>query len=264
MSLTPSKLNRRRFLQRLGLIGAAGLLAPAADAKWLEPHWLKIRRLRIGTDAPVARFAYFTDLHYKGDEAYVRSVVAAINALRPDFVCFGGDLIEDARYLPAALALLAELQAPLYGVPGNHDYWSRADFGLYRAGLARTGGAWLTNDHRDPPGGRVRIIGLACNRPHEGALPLKPDARNVVLMHYPAWVNQLAGQRCDLMLAGHSHGGQVRIPFYGPLVIPFNVGPYDLGRFETESGPLYVNPGIGWFYMNLRFNCRPEVTVFEV
>jgi predicted MPP superfamily phosphohydrolase len=42
------------------------------------------------------------------------------------------------------------------------------------------------------------------------------------------------------------------------------VGPYDLGRFETESGPLYVNPGIGWFYMNLRFNCRPEVTVFEV
>jgi predicted MPP superfamily phosphohydrolase len=83
-------------------------------------------------------------------------------------------------------------------------------------------------------------------------------------MHYPAWVNRFKNQHCDLMLAGHSHGGQFRLPLIGSLVVPYNVDQYDMGLFQTAAGPLYVNPGIGWFYMNVRFNCRPEVTVVEV
>jgi len=70
--------------------------------------------------------------------------------------------------------------------------------------------------------------------------------------------------KLDLILAGHSHGGQVRLPFYGPLILPFGVGAYDLGLFQTSAGPLYVNAGIGYFYANVRFNCRPEITVFEM
>ena len=66
------------------------------------------------------------------------------------------------------------------------------------------------------------------------------------------------------MLAGHSHGGQVRIPFYGSIIVPFFVDEYDLGLFQTNAGPLYVNPGIGWVYLNVRFNCRPEITVIEI
>lgn len=71
-------------------------------------------------------------------------------------------------------------------------------------------------------------------------------------------------QKVDLVLAGHSHGGQVRLPFYGPVFLPFGVEQYDLGLFHTPSGPLYVNPGIGWFPVPIRFNCRPEITLFEV
>ncbi len=82
-------------------------------------------------------------------------------------------------------------------------------------------------------------------------------------MHYPAWVEKFATQKFDLLLAGHSHGGQVRLPFFGPLYVPFGVEQYDLGRFETKAGVLYVNPGIGWFPWPIRFNCRPEITVFE-
>jgi uncharacterized protein len=66
------------------------------------------------------------------------------------------------------------------------------------------------------------------------------------------------------MLAGHSHGGQVRLPGIGPLIVPFQVGRYDLGLFQTKAGPLYVSSGIGWFMWKLRFNCRPEIAVFEV
>ena len=56
----------------------------------------------------------------------------------------------------------------------------------------------------------------------------------------------------------------MRIPFYGALVLPYGVDQYDLGLFQTQAGPLYVNPGIGWYYFDVRFNCRPEITVIEV
>jgi len=68
----------------------------------------------------------------------------------------------------------------------------------------------------------------------------------------------------SLVLAGHSHGGQVRLPFYGPLIVPFGVGRYDLGWFQTAASPLYDNAGIGYFHLNVRFNCRPEITGFDM
>ena len=68
----------------------------------------------------------------------------------------------------------------------------------------------------------------------------------------------------DLVLAGHSHGGQVRLPWLGALVRPQHVGPYEMGWYSTPAGPLYVNPGIGCLGFDVRFNCRPEVAVFEV
>lgn len=72
------------------------------------------------------------------------------------------------------------------------------------------------------------------------------------------------GPRYDVLLAGHSHGGQVRLPLVGALSIPFNVDEYDLGLFQTPNGPLYVNPGIGWFVTRERFRCWPEITVIDI
>jgi len=88
--------------------------------------------------------------------------------------------------------------------------------------------------------------------------------KNVLMIHYPYWVDPVAGLRFDLILAGHSHGGQVRLPLIGAIMVPGGVGQYDMGLFQTPSGPLYVNAGIGYFYVNVRFNCRPEITVFEM
>ena len=84
-------------------------------------------------------------------------------------------------------------------------------------------------------------------------------------MHYPAQVKRLGGQNFDLILAGHSHGGQVRLPFYGALFLPSRVDEYNLGLFPTKAGPLYVNAGIGYIgENNFRFNCRPEITLIEM
>ncbi len=70
-------------------------------------------------------------------------------------------------------------------------------------------------------------------------------------------------KKFDLILAGHSHGGQVRLPVVGGLVIPYDVGKYEKGLYETKAGTLYVNPGIGSYGIPLRILCRPEITVIE-
>ncbi|HVV74361.1 MAG TPA: metallophosphoesterase, partial [Verrucomicrobiae bacterium] len=69
-----------------------------ADAKWLEPKWVKVRRIRLGKNKPRHRFVHFTDLHHKGDRAYLQSVVRQINAASPEFVCFTGDLIAEGKH----------------------------------------------------------------------------------------------------------------------------------------------------------------------
>jgi len=255
------KLSRRRFL--LGALLASPLLA-AADARWLEPEWVKTRRLRLGDAKPRHRFVHFTDLHHKGDRAYLLSIVKRINALSPEFVCFTGDIIEEKKHLPEALEILGGIKSPLYGVPGNHDYWSKAVFGDIAKAFAATGGAWLLDQETVSPDKTFTIIGATCLTFKRTPPTPEPTTRNIFLMHYPAWVQHLQAQKFDVILAGHSHGGQVRLPFYGPLYVPFGVGPYDMGMFHTAAGPLYVNPGLGWFPWPIRFNCRPEITVFEV
>jgi uncharacterized protein len=255
------KINRRKFI-------LTALLAPpfalAGDAKFVEPTWLKVRRVKIGEGKTGCRFAHFSDVHHKGDRTYLQTVVNTINSFTPDFVCFTGDLIEDKKFLPETLEILSGIKSPMFGVPGNHDYWSRADFAPVRKCFTATGGAWLMNEQLKIAGGKINLVGAACNNPFL-IPPPAASVKNILLLHYPAWAKKLGDRKYDLVLAGHSHGGQVRIPFYGAPIVPFSVDEYDLGLFQSPAGPLYVNPGIGYiFNYNFRFNCRPEITVFEI
>jgi predicted MPP superfamily phosphohydrolase len=257
----PIAMSRRRFL------AAAVVLSPflvAADAKWVEPHWVKTKVIRLGQGKPTRRLVHLTDVHHKGDRAYLVSIVKKINVLSPDLVCFTGDLIEEKKYLEEALEIFRGIKSPVYGVPGNHDYWSRAPFDGIAKCLAGTGGGWLMDEQRVTPDGRINLVGLTCLSSQQAPLSVPPSTKNILLMHYPVWVEKLGSARFDLMLAGHSHGGQVRLPFYGAIFVPFGVGRYVMGMFETPAGKLYVNPGIGWFPVPIRFNCRPEITVFEI
>lgn len=256
-----SGVSRRRFL--LGALFAAPCLA-GADARLLEPGWVKTRRVRLASGKPTYRVLHFTDLHHKGDRAYLVSVVKKINGLSPDFVCFTGDLVEEKQYLAEALEILGGIKSPVYGVPGNHDYWSKVSFEDIARTFTATGGDWLLNRAVITRDRKISIFGAASLTLKHLPFGIDPARRNILLMHYPAWVKDLGLEKFDLILAGHSHGGQVRLPFYGPVVIPFGVDEYDLGLFRTRSGPLYVGAGIGWFTMPLRFNCRPEITLFEI
>lgn len=233
----------------------------AADAWGIEPAWVRVRNIRL-SDKPSCRLAHITDLHHKGDRAYLEKVVRLINSQEPDLVCFTGDLIEEAGHAPEALEVLGGIRCPLYGIPGNHDHWAELDFDLPRQAFAKTGGAWLMNEDMVIREKSVHLFGLSglvdC------AFSPTAGLKNVLLAHYPTAVDSYRETRFDLILAGHSHGGQVRLPGYGAIIVPSGVGNYQMGMYETPAGRLYVNPGLGWFYANLRLCCRPEITVFEL
>ena len=85
-----------------------------------------------------------------------------------------------------------------------------------------------------------------------------------MLVHEPDSFAQLVDPRIKLQISGHTHGGQVRLPLYGALVLPHMGKHYETGLFERDGRKLYVNRGIGTLAPNLRINCRPEITVFEL
>ncbi len=248
-------MTRRKFLA----LGALALpAAVGADAALIEPTHLRVKDL-ILTPGGALRFVQFTDFHYKGDADYAAEVVATINRQNPTFVCFTGDMVEDKRFANDAFDFIRQIKAPVYGAPGNHDYWCGVPFAEYEKVFAATGGAFLVDRAIVLPQHDLEIVGMALLGTRAFIPP--QAARRLLLLHYPEMADRLDGATFDLILAGHSHGGQVRLPFFGPLILPWGVGPYDLGRFETKGGPLYVNAGIGTYHLPLRFNCRPEVTV---
>ena len=106
----------------LALPAAAGI-----DGRFAEPTWLRVTSLDLHSQ-PACRFVHFSDLHYKGDAGYATKVAGTINALAPEFVCFMGDLVEDACFAPAALDFIRQIARPVYGCPGNWDYNRGANF----------------------------------------------------------------------------------------------------------------------------------------
>jgi predicted MPP superfamily phosphohydrolase len=257
----PIRITRRNFLW---LAGCSIPFVCAADAFLIEPAWLAVRCVRIADD-PTIRLLHFSDLHYKGNRSFLKKVVQRINSLSPDFACFTGDIVEDSKHLPQALDILSGIQSPLYGVPGNHDYWSGSSFPTISACFKATSGDWLVDRTATSADGRCLFEGVASLKSN-----IRPQtsefgsAKRILLCHYPAIVKKLEGARYDILLAGHSHGGQVRLPFLGSLIVPYGVEGYDAGLYSTPVGPLYVNVGIGTLSLPVRFLCRPELTVIEI
>ena len=250
----------RRAILAAGLAAAPAMVLGAGVHR--NTKKFRVQTVRLTEGDPTCRLVQISDVHHRGDVAYAEEIVRAINALDPDLVCFTGDLIEHVHFLPEALELLGMIDAPLFGIPGNHDYWSGARFGEYAKRFAAGGGAWLVNATAPVREHGLAFVGVA---ERNTAAARRPAAdRCVLLTHYPIFVDDIPDLRFDLILAGHSHGGQVRLPGMEARFVPFYVGPYDRGLYNTPAGPLYVNSGIGTATVPFRINCPPEITLFEL
>lgn len=264
-------------------------LAHVHYARNVEPTWLEVNRI----DVPVAglstqfdgfRVVQLSDLHCSskvGPEFIDESIDLAL-AERPDVVVVTGDFIHHGfRHIPQAAAHVRRLTAPygVFAVLGNHDYSIRNALGLRRHrhlhqavadALAAEGVRVLRNEtvplERD--GATVNLIGVddlwsrTCDL-DRALTGCDPDRPRVVLAHNPRTVEHLAGRRCDLMLSGHTHGGQIDLPRFGRVVLGPKARRYAAGMYELPGTYLYVNKGVG-FGWRLRYNVRPEVAVLTL
>lgn len=246
------KITRRRFLKLLSLLGGGAFLTES----FIEPGLLQIKRLDMQHLGLAKRVVHFSDLHYRGDWRFGRDVVDRIHLLEPDYIVFTGDLVEhqERTHLKEALRLIASFQVPVFGVLGNHDPTDRKSMAEYREAYASTGGSLLFGE-------RVELDGFVLHGTRNAyGLPFDESLPKLLLCHYPIIGNAKYKQRYDLIMAGHSHGGQVRLPFIGALLLPPAVGRFDRGIYETTAGNLYVNVGVGTYKLPMRFMCRPEIT----
>jgi predicted MPP superfamily phosphohydrolase len=264
-------------------------LAHVHYARHVEPTWLEVNRIEVPVaDLPAAfdgfRLVQLSDLHCSarvGPEFIDEAVDLAL-AERPDVVVVTGDFIHHGfRHIPQAAAHVRRLAAPhgVFAVLGNHDYSIRNALGLRRHrhlhqavtdALAAEGVRVLRNEtvSLEQHGAAVDLIGVddlwsrTCDLDRALA-GCDQDRPRVVLAHNPRTVEHLAGRRCDLMLSGHTHGGQIDLPRFGRVVLGRKARQYAAGMYELPGTYLYVNKGVG-FGWRLRYNVRPEVAVLTL
>jgi hypothetical protein len=254
-------LSRRQFLKRGTL--AVGSLA-MADGFGYEPRRLRVLEIDRRDLALGKTIVHFSDVHHNGDHRYLARVVDTINAQRPDLVLFTGDMVNGSKseHLGNALEHCGRIQAPLYGVAGNHDPWDAPSTATFRRGFAATGGKWLHHEALDLDGFTLHATTAWRRAPVIG--PALPAARKrILLCHYPAVCEHPVERPYDLILSGHSHGGQVRVPLLGPLYLPSGTGKYVLGNYDTPLGKLFVSAGVGTTGLRLRFLCPPDIAVIR-
>jgi predicted MPP superfamily phosphohydrolase len=265
-------------LVRAGAGAAVAVGALAAYAFLVEPRWLEVTRTRVaiaGLPEPLEglRIALLTDLH-AGRGSSLRVAERACRLAmreRPHLIALTGDLAADrAPDFEHVMRALRCLEAPLgiHAVPGNHDY---------TVGIDKWRGAVHSRDRiRDLTnasvtlrigGARLCVAGVddqSCGDPSLGALP-PPRERDVTILlaHDPdqAERSRRSHDDVDLILSGHTHGGQVRLPLVGSLVNPARRELYEDGLRRRPWTQVYVSRGVGTVHLPVRFLCRPEVAI---
>ena len=258
---------RRRIAVVLFLVLAA-VAATAAYATFSEPQRIEITRHSfVGNVKRTLRIAHLTDLHTSGVGKRERNLILLVRRENPDIIVITGDTTNGAGLGPAR-DLLINLSAPngVWLVRGDSERWPLGE--NERSLLARR---WRESpaEPRARPfattcGWRDSMI-LASGTPDlDQALQGAPaPAFKLVLMHAPDYFPRIAG-RFDLALAGHSHGGQIVVPGYGPLLLPPGGSRYVQGWFTQNRSHLYVNRGLGTSRLPLRLFARPELAIIDV
>lgn len=258
----------------LGVTGIAGALL--TDAVWYEPQALQIERLSVPTVAPGSRvrLVQISDLHLSNFNSYFEQVARHVAELQPDVIVLTGDYLEEERNIRGVLRFLKRLKAPhgIFAVQGNWEYWSRLEGENLRRHFAGAGVKLLINERADVEvnGRALSVLGLdyPSSTDHLNTLQndIDPQRFNLLLSHVPAFAHEQLDQNINLILSGHTHGGQVRLPYLPPFYLPRYAGRFIDGFYHVSQHriPLYVSRGIGTSVFPVRFLCRPEIGVFEL
>ncbi len=248
-----------------------------------EPNILVIRNIDISlkkwhSEHNSLKIVFLGDLHTKPiDLDRLKRVVSKVNEQKPDIVLSIGDYVNGNSYketlYPRVIAKeLGKIKSKygFYTVLGNHDY----DYNplRIRKELEKNGIKVLENDTLplDIEGKRLWLIGIqdfsVCHTHLDYNTKQVSDEENpVILLSHTPDVFPEVDERIELTLAGHTHGGQVVIPFYGPIYVPSKYGKkYSKGYFEEKNKKMFVTGGIGTSVFPVRFNNFPEIIILNI
>lgn len=271
-------LSRRSFLKG-GLLLGGGLML---EGFVVEPRMFETAATAIkikGLPKPFEGFTIcqITDVHHSPVVSieYIRKVVEEANRLRPDLMVLTGDYIDTGRkYMAPALEAFEGLKSKFgtLAILGNHDYMH--GHGYAEDVLASKRIPLLKNSHAciESNGSALCVGGvtdLLEDRPDakEALKGVDPAVPRILLSHHPDYAEELPKDvRVDLVLSGHTHGGQVRLPFGLAPVVPSRYGQkYSGGLVRLKSGTqVYVSRGIGVSMIPVRLNCPPELTLIKL
>jgi predicted MPP superfamily phosphohydrolase len=266
-------LLRSKYFVIIHVLAIAGIVC-FIDGFFIEPSWIEVKTIEIETPKvkkATLRIALFSDTHCETKPRNESKVVEIINSLKPDVIIFAGDALNTPKALPLFKETLSKLNAPLgkFAVRGNFDsnFWRNLDL------FSGTGFKELVADTVEvsKDNESFYITGFNVRFPDNFRTVLQDvpaDKYSILIYHHSDMAESLGGLNVDLYLSGHTHGGQVRLPFYGAFVTLSHFGKkYESGMYTIDGMKLYVNRGIGLENCpapKVRFLCRPEITVFDI
>jgi uncharacterized protein len=291
-STPKSRLSRRDFLKLLmvtGLVGLDTLLVAESGsiyARRVEPYWLEVSKVslklpRLPKSFSGFRMVQISDIHIGSwmSLEHVRSIFKIALEQSPDLVALTGDYVLAHRHMGSyanELNQLADLLKDMtnnyliVSVQGNHDYWYNTL--EIQDALQRGGTRLLMNSVHtlERNGERLHIAGVDDIYEHHEDLEtvlaqIPEDGCAILLAHEPDFADTSAATgRFDLQISGHSHGGQVVLPIIGPPILPYLGEKYPSGLYQVGNMLQYTNRGVGMSLPPVRFNCRPEMTIFTL
>lgn len=267
-----------------------GILVGISIFLYLQNNLISITEVKITSSKIPSSFKGYkilqiSDLHNKkfGDNQDV--LIQKVKSINPDIIAITGDLIDSKSYhAEMSMQVIRELvkEYPVYFVTGNHEKWS-GKYNSLEKKLKKQHVTVLRNEHVIIQKGGHEINLLGIDDPEfntgdidEGSIvkdtivkakiETLPDRYNVLLSHRPEFLEEYAEEKVDLVLSGHAHGGQVRLPFIGGLVAP-NQGilpKYTAGLYEQQNTSMIVSRGLGNSIIPQRVFNRPEIVVVQL
>lgn len=245
----------------------------------LVPHWEfglsahAVTNLTYVHGALAGRRAvHLSDLHLDRYQPRHDRVVETVDVIRPDWIFITGDLLNVPEGLPHLFRFLARLRAiaPVFITLGNHDHYSGVPVAQYAELADRHGITLLVNQTSiiKTGSGELAIAGVDDPSLHRADLSCLPSPAHqrftLLLAHAPNILDQMeANHEVDLILCGHSHGGQWRIPGIPTFWLPPGCNGRIAGEHEAGERKLYINRGMGWSFIPFRWNCEPEIAVID-
>lgn len=270
-------INRRQFITR-GILGVGGVML--ADSFLLEKYWIEKNEFDLQknpNELPFLKFIQISDLHLKDHNPALPALADFINSSKPDLIVLTGDSIEHRNGLPFLETFLNQLnyEIPKVAILGNWEYWGGVKIEKLKKLYSRFNVQLLINQStqliiKDK---KISIIGTddwRCGTPDYNLFMegYEPGDFNLLLTHCPIYRDHIPKEiydkaKTDLVLSGHTHGGQFNLFGYTPFK-PYGSGKYVKGWYKEKFPPLYVSKGIGTSRLPFRFGARAEITIFNV